>query len=170
MLDEWLLSRQSHIEQRLARKHLSQATLVLYDVTSTYFDGRTGRWRDAAIVARHFSRNTMALAHTPDDTFLSTRSRPRCKPAPSNCLASRRDCRQQAQHSPYRNQSEINYLCSQRGVTFGLNTAIGELAPLRMRSVLHSLYCIVGRLLRIPKADSQRLRGRPEQSRHPDFA
>jgi hypothetical protein len=38
---DWLLSRQPHIEQRLARKHLSQGTLVLYDVTSTYFEGRT---------------------------------------------------------------------------------------------------------------------------------
>ncbi len=38
---DWLLSRQAHIEQRLARKHLSQETLVLYDVTSTYFEGRT---------------------------------------------------------------------------------------------------------------------------------
>ena len=38
---DWLLSRQAHIEQRLARKHLSQGTLVLYDVTSTYFEGRT---------------------------------------------------------------------------------------------------------------------------------
>ena len=38
---DWLISRQPHIEQRLARKHLSQGTLVLYDVTSTYFEGRT---------------------------------------------------------------------------------------------------------------------------------
>jgi Transposase DDE domain len=38
---DWLVSQQPHIEQRLARKHLSQGTLVLYDVTSTYFEGRT---------------------------------------------------------------------------------------------------------------------------------
>ena len=38
---DWLLSRQPHIEQRLARQHLRQGTLVLYDVTSTYFEGRT---------------------------------------------------------------------------------------------------------------------------------
>ena len=38
---DWLVSQQSHIEQRLARKHLSNGTLVLYDVTSTYFEGRT---------------------------------------------------------------------------------------------------------------------------------
>ena len=38
---DWLVSQQPHIEQRLARKHLSSGTLVLYDVTSTYFEGRT---------------------------------------------------------------------------------------------------------------------------------
>ena len=38
---DWLLSRQPRIEQRLARKHLSQGTLVLYDVSSTYLEGRT---------------------------------------------------------------------------------------------------------------------------------
>ena len=38
---DWLVSQQPHIEQRLARKHLRQGTLVLYDVTSTYFEGRT---------------------------------------------------------------------------------------------------------------------------------
>jgi hypothetical protein len=38
---DWLLSRQSQIEQKLARRHLSDGTLVLYDVTSTYFEGRT---------------------------------------------------------------------------------------------------------------------------------
>jgi transposase len=38
---DWLVSQQPRIEQRLARKHLSQGTLVLYDITSTYFEGRT---------------------------------------------------------------------------------------------------------------------------------
>jgi hypothetical protein len=38
---DWLVGHQPHIEQRLARKHLSKGTLVLYDVTSTYFEGRT---------------------------------------------------------------------------------------------------------------------------------
>jgi transposase len=36
-----LLSRQPHIEQRLASQHLRRGTLVLYDVTSSYFEGRT---------------------------------------------------------------------------------------------------------------------------------
>ena len=39
MLD-WLLSRQAWIERSLAKRHLHQATLVLYDVTSSYVEGR----------------------------------------------------------------------------------------------------------------------------------
>jgi hypothetical protein len=38
---DWLLEQQPRIEQALARRHLSDGTLVLYDVTSTYFEGRT---------------------------------------------------------------------------------------------------------------------------------
>src|SRR6478672_10133252 len=38
---DWLLSQQSRLESRLAQRHLSQGTLVLYDVSSTYFEGRT---------------------------------------------------------------------------------------------------------------------------------
>lgn len=37
---DWLLSRQEHIEAALAKRHLAEGTLVLYDVTSTYFEGR----------------------------------------------------------------------------------------------------------------------------------
>ena len=37
---DWLLARQSAIEDALARRHLVEGTLVLYDVTSTYFEGR----------------------------------------------------------------------------------------------------------------------------------
>jgi transposase len=38
---DWLLARQPKIETALARRHLDEHTLVLYDVTSTYFEGRT---------------------------------------------------------------------------------------------------------------------------------
>ena len=38
---DWLLVRQPVIETKLAERHLSEGTLVLYDVTSTYFEGRT---------------------------------------------------------------------------------------------------------------------------------
>ncbi len=38
---DWLLPRQARIEQALAKRHLHEGTLILYDVTSTYFEGRT---------------------------------------------------------------------------------------------------------------------------------
>lgn len=38
---DWLLSQQLRIESRLAQRHPSQATLVLYDVSSTWFEGHT---------------------------------------------------------------------------------------------------------------------------------
>jgi transposase len=37
---DWLLPRQSRIEQELAKRHLCNGGLVLYDLTSTYFEGR----------------------------------------------------------------------------------------------------------------------------------
>jgi hypothetical protein len=36
---DWLLPPQPTIERALARRHLGEGTLVLYDVTSTYFEG-----------------------------------------------------------------------------------------------------------------------------------
>jgi hypothetical protein len=38
---DWLLARQARVEAKLARRHLADGALVLYDVTSTYFEGRT---------------------------------------------------------------------------------------------------------------------------------
>ena len=38
---DWLLERQPQVEQRLARRHLKQGELALYDVSSSYFEGRT---------------------------------------------------------------------------------------------------------------------------------
>jgi transposase len=37
---DWLLERQGQIESALAKRHLAEGTLVLYDVSSTYFEGR----------------------------------------------------------------------------------------------------------------------------------
>jgi len=37
---DWLLPRQARIEQELARRQLAGGGLVLYDLTSTYFEGR----------------------------------------------------------------------------------------------------------------------------------
>lgn len=37
---DWLFARQERIESGLARRHLQDGVLVLYDVTSSYFEGR----------------------------------------------------------------------------------------------------------------------------------
>jgi hypothetical protein len=37
---DWLLERQPRIEKRLAAQHLEEGTVVLNDVSSTYFEGR----------------------------------------------------------------------------------------------------------------------------------
>jgi Transposase DDE domain len=38
---DWLLERQNAVEDRLARRHLVDGEMVLYDVSSSYFEGRT---------------------------------------------------------------------------------------------------------------------------------
>ena len=38
---DWLLERQERIEDRLAARHLADGEMVLYDVSSSYFEGRT---------------------------------------------------------------------------------------------------------------------------------
>src|ERR1700746_493726 len=48
---DWLLAQQERIETALARRHLSDGTLVLYDVSSTYFEGRTCELANSAITA-----------------------------------------------------------------------------------------------------------------------
>jgi len=37
---DWLLARQPHIEQELAKRQLQDGAMVLYDLTSTFFEGR----------------------------------------------------------------------------------------------------------------------------------
>jgi hypothetical protein len=38
---DWLLARQPHIEKKLAARHLTDDAVVLYDVSSSYYEGRT---------------------------------------------------------------------------------------------------------------------------------
>jgi transposase len=38
---DWLVKRQPKVEEKLAERHLEEGALVLYDVTSTYFEGRS---------------------------------------------------------------------------------------------------------------------------------
>src|SRR5580704_4070885 len=62
---DWLLAQQERIETALARRHLSDGTLVLYDVSSTYFEGRTcelakfGHNRDGKSGDSAFSSNAL---------------------------------------------------------------------------------------------------------------
>jgi len=44
---DWLLERKERIEQKLVERHLADGSLVLYDVSSSYYEGRTcplARW------------------------------------------------------------------------------------------------------------------------------
>lgn len=38
---DWLLARQAHLEKKLAARHLRNGSLVLYDVSSSYYEGHT---------------------------------------------------------------------------------------------------------------------------------
>jgi transposase len=38
---DWLLAGQGRIEKKLARRHLNEGDMALYDVTSSYYEGRT---------------------------------------------------------------------------------------------------------------------------------
>lgn len=38
---DWLLARQERIEKKLAERHLTDGAVVLYDVSSSYYEGRT---------------------------------------------------------------------------------------------------------------------------------
>jgi len=49
---DWLLPRQAKIEKALAKRHLEDGTLVLYDLTSTWYEGHT-----CALAARGYSRD-----------------------------------------------------------------------------------------------------------------
>ena len=37
---DWLIEQQTRIEGALAKRHLTDGTLVLYDVSSSYMEGR----------------------------------------------------------------------------------------------------------------------------------
>lgn len=49
---DWLRARQSRIENKLAHKHLQDGTLILYDVSSSYYTGRGG-----SLVQHGYSRD-----------------------------------------------------------------------------------------------------------------
>jgi hypothetical protein len=49
---DWLILRQGRIEAALARRHLKEGTLVLYDVSCSYFEGRS-----CPLAARGYTRD-----------------------------------------------------------------------------------------------------------------
>mgnify|MGYP005855876483 CR=1 FL=1 len=49
---DWLVPRQEKIEKALAKRHLEDGTLVLYDLTSTWYEGHT-----CPLAARGYSRD-----------------------------------------------------------------------------------------------------------------
>ncbi len=49
---DWLLQRQGAVEHQLAKRHLKDGAVVLYDLTSTYFEGRA-----CALAKRGYSRD-----------------------------------------------------------------------------------------------------------------
>ena len=61
---DWLLPRQARIEKALSRRHLHEGALVLYDLTSSYFEGATcalaklGHNRDGKTPARQSRHRT----------------------------------------------------------------------------------------------------------------
>ena len=85
MLD-WLVARQRWIEGSLARRHLSGGTLILYDVSSSYMEGRQCPISANLFViqAMSFRENTVRTAAF---WFAALR------PAPVTPLSSRRACR-----------------------------------------------------------------------------
>ena len=59
---DWLLERQSAIEQRLARRHLKEGELALYDVSCSYFEGAPARWRGLAMTTAMASADGCRLS------------------------------------------------------------------------------------------------------------
>ena len=49
---DWLITRQEHIEKKLAARHLPQGGFVLYDLSSSYFEGKT-----SPLAARGYNRD-----------------------------------------------------------------------------------------------------------------
>ncbi len=55
---DWLLERQEKIENELAKKHLGEGALVLYDISSTYFEGKS-----CPLAHYGYSRDKKVTAH-----------------------------------------------------------------------------------------------------------
>ena len=74
---DWLHERQGAIEATLAKRHLKGGTLVRYDVSSSYVEGRCSRWPSAA------TTGTARRARPRSSTVSS--ARPTAAPSRSRC-------------------------------------------------------------------------------------
>jgi hypothetical protein len=76
---DWLIERQPSIEQGLAKRHLQTGGTALYDLSSSYFEGRTCPWRCAATrvinVAGPYNSSTDYSAIAMADRWQSRRTR-----------------------------------------------------------------------------------------------
>jgi hypothetical protein len=65
---DWLIERQEAVEKRLARRHLRDGGLVLFDLTSSYFEGVTcplAKIGYSRVHAKHGSAMTASAARSP---------------------------------------------------------------------------------------------------------
>jgi hypothetical protein len=84
---DWLLERQEQIEDRLARRHLKDGELVLYDVSSSYFEGRSCELAKLGY-SRDQKRGTPRSSTDCSARSRAGRSPSRCSPA--SCTTTRR--------------------------------------------------------------------------------
>ena len=76
---DWLLKRQGAIEKRLAQRHLGEGALVLYDVTSSYYEGKTcplARFGYDAMARQVARSSSMACSPMPTAGWSPCRSIP----------------------------------------------------------------------------------------------
>lgn len=90
---DWLLERQTRIENGLAQLGLQDGVLVLYDVTSSYFEGAVARWRatvTAAIIGVTGRRSCMGCSARARGCQLLWRCSTAIWPIPRHCGPKRR--------------------------------------------------------------------------------
>ena len=87
---DWLLTRQARIERALARRHLERGTLVLYDVSSSYFEGHScplaqlGYSRDGR---RGMPQIVYGLLCAADGCPVAVETTRRCPPRSRSCAS-----------------------------------------------------------------------------------
>ena len=56
---DWLLERQNRIENKLAKKHLKGGSLVLFDVSSSYYTGKKSALDGLYVIRSSVAKETM---------------------------------------------------------------------------------------------------------------